>query len=202
MKKALILFFVILLAAIALSACGGDDIEICFHEWVKTPSENMLKSAATCTEPAVYYSTCTVCGEKGETFTFGEVLEHSYTNTASEEYLISVATCTEPAVYYVSCKDCGAKGEDTFESLSYAEHSYVKNASAETLAERATCQSPNLYYYSCERCGACGENTFALGPSLDHVDTHGDDMCDKCNKPLKVFDDVPTDNVTGKHEFE
>ena len=37
-----------------------------------------LKSAATCTAPAVYYKSC-LCGEHGDaTFTYGEALGHNY----------------------------------------------------------------------------------------------------------------------------
>ena len=44
----------------------------------KVAEARYLKSAATCTEKAVYYKSCS-CGEKGtETFTSGEVLGHLY----------------------------------------------------------------------------------------------------------------------------
>lgn len=43
-------------------------------------SSKYLKSAATCTAPAVYYKSC-LCGERGtETFTYGEALGHNYVN--------------------------------------------------------------------------------------------------------------------------
>ncbi|MBP5489695.1 MAG: hypothetical protein J6Y10_03745 [Lachnospiraceae bacterium] len=52
-----------------------------------------LKTAATCTKPAVYYKSCSACGEKGtETFESGSPLDHDYqevANTAKE------ATCTD-----------------------------------------------------------------------------------------------------------
>lgn len=52
-----------------------------------------LKTAATCTKPAVYYKSCSACGEKGtEIFESGSPLDHDYqevANTAKE------ATCTD-----------------------------------------------------------------------------------------------------------
>ena len=46
------------------------------QKWLK---KKYLKSAATCTEKAVYYKSCTVCGEKGmETFEVGNILGHDW----------------------------------------------------------------------------------------------------------------------------
>ena len=51
------------------------------HKWEEKVDAKYLKSAATCTESAVYYTSCSVCGETGtETFTHGEPLGHSYEN--------------------------------------------------------------------------------------------------------------------------
>ena len=56
----------------------------CKHgEWVETVSDSYLKTAATCTAPAVYYKSCKVCGAKGtETFTSGNPLGHDFSNNA------------------------------------------------------------------------------------------------------------------------
>ena len=65
-----------------------------------------LKSAATCTAKAVYYKSCTFCGEKGtETFETGNVLDHdwdepSYTWTAVTDGYMCVASG--------KCKNCDA----------------------------------------------------------------------------------------------
>ena len=103
MKKALLLIFIISLACILLTACGGDDVEICFHEWQNVESEEMLKAPATCTSRAVYYSSCSVCGDKGAVFEAGEMLEHTFGNTVHKDYFVSAATCTEYALYHQSC---------------------------------------------------------------------------------------------------
>ncbi|MDE6586527.1 MAG: hypothetical protein K2K80_07600, partial [Clostridia bacterium] len=59
-----------------------------------------LKSAATCTDKAVYYKSCD-CGEKGTaTFEYGQANGHSFNKEVSTSvYLKSEATCTEKAVY-------------------------------------------------------------------------------------------------------
>ena len=49
------------------------------HHFVDQVNEYRLKSAATCTSPAVYYQSCSTCGAQGtETFTNGEPLGHDY----------------------------------------------------------------------------------------------------------------------------
>lgn len=51
--------------------------------WVETVSDSYLKTAATCTAPAVYYKSCKLCGAKGtETFTSGNPLGHDFSNNA------------------------------------------------------------------------------------------------------------------------
>ena len=91
----------------------------------KNTASKYLKSAATCTEAAVYYYSCE-CGEKGtSTFKSGNPKGHTYNkkNTASK-YLKSAATCTEPAVYYYSC-ECGEKDTSrTFTSGEPLGHRY------------------------------------------------------------------------------
>ena len=56
----------------------------CKHgEWIETVSDSYLKTAATCTAPAVYYKSCKLCGAKGtETFTSGNPLGHDFSNNA------------------------------------------------------------------------------------------------------------------------
>ena len=59
--------------------CGEEYGELAAHVYDReVASAEYLKSAATCTSPAVYYKSC-VCGAKGtETFTSGEVGDHSW----------------------------------------------------------------------------------------------------------------------------
>ena len=60
--------------------CGGEYGNLASHNFTaETVAEKYLKSAATCTEKAVYYKSCTGCGEKGtETFESGNPLGHDW----------------------------------------------------------------------------------------------------------------------------
>lgn len=202
MKKFLKIFAVVLLSSLMLNACGGDDLEICFHEWEQKVSEDNLYLNATCKEPAQYYSICKSCGAMGAPFAHGSTSNHSYKDIEKKEYKISGATCTSGATYYKSCEFCGKASDETFESTEMLAHHYIEKAAKETHAAAATCEHPNQYYLSCSECGKLSNNTFDFGPTLKHTDKQGDEMCDNCGKPLKVYlDDTPIDNITDKHEF-
>lgn len=202
MKRKIIALSLIASAILSLSACGGNEGDLCFHDWQKAESEDTLHQAATCQSPAVYLSVCSKCGAKGSSYETGEKIEHSYTETASKEALATAATCTAPATYYKSCEFCGKLSEETFEYGTAIAHTYVKVASTETLKSPATCSSPSTYKVSCKDCGMLGTATFTLGPTMPHKDTEGDLMCDHCMKPLEVFlDDPAVDNLAGRHEF-
>ena len=157
--------------------CGEEYGELAAHVYnQEAVSAEHLKSAATCTSPAVYYKSC-VCGAKGtETFVSGSALAHSYTvlqhdadghwykcatcdaTEGKEAHSGGTATCTEKA----KCEVCGEEyGE-------LAEHVYDQEVvSAEHLKSAANCTSPAVYYKSCV-CGANGTETFTSGEIGDH----------------------------------
>ena len=110
--------------------------EVCFHSYgelgphhfVNQLNEFRLKSAATCTSPAVYYQSCSTCNAQGTgTFENGEPLGHDWgawtsdgdgthsrvckrdaSHTEGGDCSGGTATCTERAV----CTTCGgAYGE-------------------------------------------------------------------------------------------
>ena len=106
--------------------CGREYGEMKAHNFTaETTEEQYLKSAATCIAKAVYYKSCTVCGEKGtETFEYGNPLGHDYgawtsndngthtrvcsrdaIHTETENCSGGEATCTEQA----TCEFCGKK---------------------------------------------------------------------------------------------
>ena len=154
------------------------------HHFVDQVNEYRLKSAATCTSPAVYYQSCSTCGAQGtETFTNGEPLGHDWgawtsnedgTHTRTCKHDAShtetnnchggTATCTHKAV----CTVCGGEyGEMAAHSFTAekAEEQYLKSA--------ATCTEKAIYYKSCTACGlsskgTADEATFFSGNALDH----------------------------------
>ncbi len=138
---------------------------------VETVKSAALKSAATCTEAAVYYKSC-ACGEVGtsETFVYGAANGHKFTvETAKSAALKSAATCTEAAVYYKSC-ECGEVGtSETFVYGAADRHEFtVETAKSAALKSAANCTEAAVYYKSCE-CGEVGTSeTFVYGAANGH----------------------------------
>ena len=154
------------------------------HHFVDQVNEYRLKSAATCTSPAVYYQSCSTCGAQGtETFTNGKPLGHDWgawtsnedgthtrvcthdaAHTETEDCHGGTATCTEKAI----CEDCNtAYGE-------LAAHDFTaETVDAKYLKSAATCTEKAVYYKSCAVCGLSSEGTadeatFFSGNALDH----------------------------------
>ena len=157
---------------------------------VETVDAKYLKSAATCTEKAVYYKSCAVCGLSSEgtadeaTFFSGNALDHNWgawtqnsdekthtrickrdtSHTETENCHGGTATCTAKAV----CTVCGGEyGE-------MAAHSFTaEKAEAQYLKSAATCTEKAIYYKSCAVCGLSSEGTadeatFFSGNALEH----------------------------------
>ena len=158
------------------TTCGAEYGELAAHNYQELAEEKYLKSPATCTSPAIYYKSCSVCGTaSGETFTYGTTIDHSYeikhdaekhwqecsvchTKTNEEAHSGGTATCTAKAV----CTTCGAEyGE-------LAAHNYQELAEEKYLKSPATCTSPAIYYKSCSVCGTASEETFTYGTTIDH----------------------------------
>ena len=168
--------------------CGKAYGKMTAHTFTKTVSEKYLKSAATCTAKAVYYTSCADCGlsSKGtadeETFEYGNALGHKYgkwvsngdgthtrvcandsTHTETKDCHGGKATCTAKAI----CEDCGkAYGEMTA-------HTFTKTVSEKYLKSAATCTAKAVYYTSCADCGlsskgTADEETFEYGNALGH----------------------------------
>ena len=83
------------------TVCGGEYGEMAAHSFTAEKAEaKYLKSAATCTEKAVYYKSCAACGlsAKGAadetTFFSGNVLDHNWGAWTSNEDGTHTRTCT------------------------------------------------------------------------------------------------------------
>ena len=83
------------------TVCGGEYGEMAAHSFTAEKAETQyLKSAATCTEKAVYYKSCAVCGLSSEgtadeaTFFSGNALNHNWGAWTSNENGTHTRTCT------------------------------------------------------------------------------------------------------------
>ena len=169
--------------------CGAEYGETKPHSYEQIKSPEYLKSAATCTAKAVYYTSCTECGRSSKgtkneaTFEYGNALGHKYgewvsngdgthsrvcandsTHTETKACHGGKATCTAKAI----CEDCGkAYGE-------MAAHTFTaKTVAAKYLKSAATCTAKAVYYTSCADCGLSSkgtknEATFEYGNALGH----------------------------------
>ena len=154
--------------------CNGTDTQInekaTGHTFTKkTIDEKYLKSEATCTEDAVYYYACCVCGEKGtETFAdTGTATGHRW----DDGVITKEATEEETGVKTFTCKICNAT---YIEDIPVKEHTHsftLQVADDRYLASAATCTSAAVYYTSC-KCGAAGTDTFESGSPAPHSFTN------------------------------
>ena len=172
------------LAPALCEVCRHSYGELGPHHFVDQVNEYRLKSAATCTSPAVYYQSCSTCGAQGtETFTNGEPLGHDYgawtsnedgthtrickhdaSHTETNNCSGGTATCTAKAVCTVCGGEYGELAAHDF-TAETAEEQYLKSA--------ATCTEKAVYYKSCTLCGLSSEGTadeatFFFGNALGH----------------------------------
>ena len=153
------------------SVCGQKYGQLAAHDFTaEVAEEKYLKSAATCTEKATYYKSCTVCGEKGtETFEVGNILGHDWgewqssgndthsrvcARNSSHKETVScsggTATCQAKAVCAVCRHEYGQLGTHSF-TAETVEEQYLKSA--------ATCTEKAVYYRSCATCGLSAKDT-------------------------------------------
>ena len=168
--------------------CGAEYGETKPHSYAQIKSPEYLKSAATCTAKAVYYTSCTECGQSSKgtkneaTFEYGNALGHKYGEwvsngdgthsrvCANDNKHIETknchggkATCTAKAI----CEDCGkAYGE-------MAAHTFTaKSTVSRYLKRAATCTEKSEYYVSCAGCGLSSKGTASeavfTGSALGH----------------------------------
>ena len=83
------------------TVCGGEYGEMAAHSFTAEKAEaQYLKSAATCTEKAIYYKSCAVCGLSSEgtadeaTFFSGNALDHNWGAWTSNGDGTHTRTCT------------------------------------------------------------------------------------------------------------
>ena len=150
------------------------------HKYVnKNVADKYLKSAANCTNPAVYYFSC-ACGDVGtQTFEYGTALGHSFGNGKVE----SASTCTIQGRMTYTCTRCGRTKTEAIPALG---HTYGPNGKcircgatkpgqgghthkySEVQKKAATCTTPAEYQLVCS-CGEVGSQPYTKGAALGHA---------------------------------
>ena len=168
--------------------CGAEYGEMKPHSYAHIKAYEYLKSAATCTAKAVYYTSCTECGRSSKgtadeaTFEYGNALGHKYGEWVSNGDGTHTRVCANDNKH-IETKAChGGKATCTAKAIcevcgkAYGEmkpHSYTNKKSPEYLKSAATCTAKAVYYTSCADCGlsskgTADEATFEYGNALGH----------------------------------
>ena len=162
------------------------------HVYEKNVADKYRKSAADCTNPAVYYFSC-ACGEVGtQTFEYGTALGHNFVagNVTTQP------TCTIQGRRTYTCTRCGMTKTEAIPALG---HTYGPNGKctrcgmakptqghthkySEVLKKAATCTTPAEYQLVCS-CGEAGSQPYTKGTALDHAWDDG-----KVTKPATCKD--------------
>ena len=141
------------------TVCGGEYGEMAAHSFTAEKAEaQYLKSAATCTEKAVYYKSCAVCGLSSEgtadeaTFFSGNVLDHDLPNAWSKD----------ENEHWHECKRCHIKedageheyGDDNICDICGYDKTVPHTHNLTFVsANDATCtKNGNKAYYTCDGC--------------------------------------------------
>ena len=171
--------------------CGKPYGSLAPHSYTAEVAEaKYLKSEADCDHAAVYYKSCTGCGESSKgteseaTFTHGEPLGHDWGAWTSNGDGTHTRVCARDAAHTETkpchggtadcthkpiCEDCGAEyGTGTNHDFT-AEIVWEKY-----LRSEADCDHATVYYKSCTRCGESSEGTeqeatFERGAPLGHI---------------------------------
>ena len=171
--------------------CGAEYGELGSHSYTAEVADaKYLKSEADCDHAAVYYKSCTGCGESSKgteseaTFTHGEPLGHDWGAWTSNGDDTHTRVCARDAAHTETkpchggiadcnhkpvCEDCGAEyGTGT-------NHDFTAEIVGEKyLRSEADCDHAAVYYKSCTRCGESSEGTeqeatFERGAPLGHI---------------------------------
>ena len=141
---------------------------LCTHDF-SVKGDQHLASGATCTAPAKYYYSCSICGEVGETtYESGSAIGHSAKEAVQENLVPS--TCEAEGSYdeVIYCSVCNEKLSTTKQTIEKIPHTFDKKVvTSDYLVAEVKCQDEAAYYYSCS-CGAKGTETFTTPAEWSH----------------------------------
>lgn len=140
----------------------------------KVATKNYLKTAANCTDAAVYYYSCE-CGAIGtKTFTEGTALGHTPSTEWSKDATYHWHVCQTcnaemdkaahnpgPAATETTPQTCTVCGYEIAPVLPHT-HDYVEVVDGKYLKTAAGCENDAVYYKSCSKCHEAGTETFTV----------------------------------------
>ena len=132
--------------------CGAEYGEMKPHSYAHIKASEYLKSAATCTAKAVYYTSCTECGLSSEgtadeaTFEYGNALGHSF-----GEWSSTAPTCTKDGSRVRKCSRCDKIETEVIPATG---HKYVDTVIKPTYTEKG------YTLHKCSRCGSSYKDSY------------------------------------------
>ena len=172
------------------SICGREYGDLAAHDFTaQVAGEQYLTSAASCTNAAVYYKSCTVCGLSSAgtadeaTFESGVALDHDWRAWTSNGDGTHTRTCKRDASHTETGDCTGGTADCLHEAVcdickteygDLASHNFTaETVDGKYLKSAADCEHAAVYYKSCTGCsmsseGMPGEATFTYGDPLDH----------------------------------
>ena len=130
------------------TVCGAQLAAALNHDFTsKTTTDTYLKSAATCTDAAVYYYKCSRCSAKGTTtYSYGSALGHSMGDWTQTK----APTCTVEGSEKRVCTRTGCTYSET-RAIAALGHDW----DAGTVTTAPTCEGAGIKTFHCKRSG-CG----------------------------------------------
>ena len=132
--------------------CGAEYGEMKPHSYAHIKAPEYLKSAATCTAKAVYYTSCTECGLSSKstkdeaTFEYGNALGHSF-----GEWSSTAPTCTKDGSRVRKCSRCDKIETEVIPATG---HKYVDTVIKPTYTEKG------YTLHKCSRCGSSYKDSY------------------------------------------
>ena len=132
--------------------CGAEYGEMKPHSYAHIKASEYLKSAATCTAKAVYYTSCTECGRSSKgtadeaTFEYGNALGHSF-----GEWSSTAPTCTKDGSRVRKCSRCDKIETEVIPATG---HKYVDTVIKPTYTEKG------YTLHKCSRCGSSYKDSY------------------------------------------
>lgn len=152
--------------------CGQEYGEYAPHQYAEKVADEYLKTPASCISKAIYYQSCSVCGQASdtETFEYGELAEHNYDTTTwksdAETHWHECTICADK-IDVAEHTSSGSATEDEAEVCTvcgYVITPALGHTHKLTLVEgvEATCtEDGQKAYYVCEGCGKWFEDATA-----------------------------------------